>query len=304
MKKHNVCAVIVLYNPDKDRLIKVVESTNSMVDNIVIVNNGCSSDTEDYLQHILSDNPKVNCIPLKENMGLAFGINQGIKWAINNGNSHVLILDHDTVPQNNMVEILLETLEHLDSVGEKVASVGASYFDPRSGLMHPFGKGDTSLEPHIQVRYLQSSGSLTPISVLKELGLMDDFLFIHHIDQEWCLRALSKGFKSFGVNTAVMEHIVGDNTSRVWLGRWQKVHLHSPQRHYFSIRNSIVMCKRSYIPLAWKAEDLARSIFMFLFFSLTISPRLEHAKMMTKGLIDGLLASNSTVNKVEETTAI
>jgi rhamnosyltransferase len=302
MKKHNVCAVIVLYNPDKDRLIKVIESTSSMVDNIVIVNNGCSAETNDYLQNILSNNPKITCIPLIENMGLAFGINKGIAWAINNDNSHVLILDHDTVPQDKMVEILLETLEILDSAGEKVASVGASYFDPRSGLMHPFGKEGTSLDLYVQVRYLQSSGSLTPISVLKELGLMDDFLFIHHIDQEWCLRALSKGFKSFGVNTAVMEHIVGDNTSRVWLGRWQKIHLHSPQRHYFSIRNSIVMCKRSYIPLAWKLEDLARSIFMFLFFSLTIAPRLEHAKMMTKGLMDGLLASNSTAQKIDGKT--
>ena len=304
MKKYNVCAVIVLYNPDKDRLVKVIESTSSMVDNIVIVNNGCSADTNDYLQQILRSNTKINCIPLTENMGLAFGINKGIEWAINNSNSHVLILDHDTVPQNNMVEILLETLERLESAGEKVASVGASYFDPRSGLMHPFGKEGTSLDPYVQVRYLQSSGSLTPISVLDEVGLMDDFLFIHHIDQEWCLRALSKGFKSFGVNSAVMEHIVGDNTSRVWLGRWQKVHLHSPQRHYFSIRNSIVMSKRSYIPLAWKVEDLARSIFMFLFFSLTITPRLEHAKMMMKGLIDGLLASNSTANKMNEKTGI
>ena len=150
MKKYNVCAVIVLYNPDKDRLVKVIESTSSMVDNIVIVNNGCSADTNDYLQQMLHNNTKINGIPLTENMGLAFGINKGIEWAINNGNSHVLILDHDTVPQNNMVETLLETLERLESAGEKVASVGASYFDPRSGLMHPFGKAGTSLDPYVR----------------------------------------------------------------------------------------------------------------------------------------------------------
>jgi rhamnosyltransferase len=117
---------------------------------------------------------------------------------------------------------------------------------------------------------------------------MEEQLFIDHVDTEWFLRARARGFKAFGVCDAVMSHSLGSRTLRVWLGRWRHVPGHSPLRHYYIFRNSILLYRRPYAPGKWICNDVVRLLFMLAYYPLRTPPRLEHLRMMLRGAWDGL----------------
>jgi rhamnosyltransferase len=292
----SICAIVVTYYPDISRFTSLLKATSALVDKVVVVDN-----TPDLKAEILHDTDwqelNVEYICLNGNFGLAHGFNKGIIWARKNEFTHVLLLDHDSIPQNEMLRCLLDAACQLDTLGISWAAVGANHIDPRSGYQTNYQrrkkesieKRNSNLpEVCIPVQYLQSSGSLISLTSLDAIGLMDESLFIHHVDQEWCLRANSRGFHSFIVSDAIMEHVVGDKIARIWIGYWRDVHLHSPTRHYFAFRNSFLLYKREYIPRRWIFLDSLRLMFMLLFYGLLIAPRLPHISMMLRGLIHGL----------------
>jgi rhamnosyltransferase len=141
------------------------------------------------------------------------------------------------------------------------------------------------LQSLVEVDYLIASGILIRVSVLDKVGLMRSDFFIDYIDIEWGLRAKHFGFDSFGVCAAHMEHQLGDAPIH-WFGR--KIPMHSPLRHYYHVRNAILMYFDRRFPLNWKIVDGQRLVLKFGFYSLFGRPRLEHFKKMSKGIYHGI----------------
>lgn len=291
---NNICAIVVTYNPDIKILNDLIISTLSMVGHLVVVDNSLGSDVLIWYQE-QKDRKKITLLPMKTNIGLAAGLNQGIVWARQQGYSYVLLLDQDTVPDSGMVKHLLEAIKFIESQGVRVAAVGPCHFDPRTGYRSSFkSKQLEFINPsagnkrYSQINYLQSSGSLISTQVFDMVGLMNETLFIHHVDYEWCFRAKNKGFVCFGISDVFMTHRVGEKVIRLWLGYWRDIHIHSPFRQYFLIRNSILLYKLDYIDINWKILDALRLFIYFLFYSLLITPRYANFKMAIKGFIDGI----------------
>lgn len=59
-------------------------------------------------------------------------------------------------------------------------------------------------------------------------------IFIDYVDTEWCFRALSKGYKLYMSEKAVMRHSVGDDTINLLNF---KIPVHSGYRRYYRVRN-------------------------------------------------------------------
>jgi rhamnosyltransferase len=134
---------------------------------------------------------------------------------------------------------------------------------------------------------------LIALSAIDDIGLMDEGLFIDHVDTEWFLRAKSKGYQAFGVCGAVMQHGLGEQTHQVSLltargrGRQRNVPQHKPFRYYYIFRNSILLYKRNYASGLWKWNDSQRLLMIAVMFGVFKAPRWKNLKMMYKGLIDG-----------------
>lgn len=286
----SVCAVIVTYNPEKNALTRLVTAIKNQVKWIIVVDNASNSPVTDMIQ-----DPDVFYILSPENDGIAGGQNRGIEWAMKNNATHVLIFDQDSEPANDMLERLLFAESRLIELGYEVAAVGPSYIDIKSKEISPF----TSLESwHIRNKFtpdfenyaealcLISSGQLIRCDIIEKVGAMREDLFIDFVDIEWGLRAGKKGYKSFGVFNAHMNHNFGD--SYVKVGR-KTLSLHSPLRHYYIVRNSILMYRASYIPLGWKIADSVKFIKRFLSYIIFSDDKLEHLKWMLFGIKDGLI---------------
>jgi rhamnosyltransferase len=296
-----IIAVVVTYQPDTDILKKLLTSLDSQVESVVIVDNGTEMDMALFCEQYSSR--QVSIILLGKNMGVAFAQNTGIQEAMKKGATHVLLMDHDSIPSPNMVSYLIKAEQELIQSGEKIAAVGprykfhetnlSSYF-VRFGLLR-FKKiycTDEGCPEYVPVDFLISSGCLISLKALHEIGLMDESLFIDHIDTEWFLRAKSKGFSSFGICNAVMSHSLGDYLFDFWFFKKRTLPVHNPLRLYYIFRNSILLYKRPYVSRKWFLNDIIRLLLMFIIFSTGVYPRKEFFMMMTRGIYDGLRGKN------------
>jgi rhamnosyltransferase len=296
MKLNNIHAVIICYNPNIDTLRLELFYLSNQVVKIWIIDNNSSSVNYDNLL-VGGEFQNLEVVRLPSNLGLGGGQNTGIRLARAAGASHILILDQDSQPMSNMVAILMGEIENLYLNGYKIAAVGPVYEDKFTGTQSGFvtlGWFDYKKkivlpdQDPVEADFIISSGSLIPIVALDEIGMIDDSLFIDHVDTEWCLRARSKGYKLFGIPRARMLHSLGDKRKRVWFLRWRNVPYHSPFRYYYMLRNGVLLQKRPYIPCKWRIGEFMRHWQMLLFFGFWGEGSFKRLAMMLRGLRDGI----------------
>jgi rhamnosyltransferase len=284
-----VCAVVVIFQPDIPLLKRALAAVRPQVDGLVVVDNGCKQDVFTLLKTHLAG---TQVIRLRENHGLAAAQNRAIRWASEQGYSHFLLLDQDSVAGRDMVRWLRRAFLELEQRGECVAAVGPCHVDARTGAgkhFVRFGKYGIIREdcakrwPYVPTDFLISSGMLVSRKSFDAIGTLDETLFIDNVDLEWCFRARSNGFRLYGVCGVHMEHRLGDAVMQLWLGRWVTTYRHSPLRQYYMMRNRLTLYRRPHSPPSWVAQDCLRAAGRFLFFSLFMAPRREHFRMMLRG---------------------
>lgn len=295
---HDVSAVLVTYNPNLEELCASVQAVADQVSDIFIVDNASVNFSPDWLDKLKGKSvARLHLLPQSDNLGIGAAHNIGIRQAREGGSAFVLLLDQDSQVEPDMVVRLRSTYTELVEKGVLVAALGPQYRDSDDGTLSQFVRvgvlGFTLLDCNsansvVEADFLVSSGSLLPLTAIETVGLMDEGLFIDHVDTEWCFRAKAKGFQLFGVCGAVMTHALGERRKEIWFMRRRIVPFHHPFRYYYMFRNSMSLYRRSYMPLNWKLADITRCLKMAVFFGLVAPNRFACLKMMVLGLIDGL----------------
>lgn len=295
--KPKVTAIIVAFNPELSTLKELLLAAAPQVSKIFIVDNS----SQDNLHNWLKENSfqDVNYFFVGKNIGIGAAQNIGINESMRMNATHVLLLDHDSIPDQNMVSALIAAERELTQAGKNIAAVGPRYKLHGTALSSFFVRFgwfrfrkiycvDEGCREYIYADFLISSGCLISLTAMREIGLLDESLFIDHVDTEWFLRAKSKGYVSFGICNAIMNHNLGDYLFSFWIGKKRTIPIHSPLRHYYIFRNSALLYKRTYVSKKWIINDVIRLFLMFIVFSTRIPPRAQFFLMMTKGLYDGL----------------
>lgn len=289
-------AIVVTFNPQSQTLLAVLQAVQPQVAVVVLVDNCSAETTRTAIAQMLGEGVEARW--LGSNMGVAAAQNVGILRAMELGATHVLLMDQDSVPEPDMVQALYGQIEAASARGIKVAAAGARFRDRDGGRLSDFVRVQWLRialrrpkpgEEAVETDFLISSGALIPLGLIAQVGLMDEGLFIDHVDTEWCLRAKSKGLILLGVPLAVMTHTLGERRRELWFLRTRSISFHKPFRYYYIYRNSVLLYKRNYMPLRWKLADFVRCLKMMLVFSLLHDQRLACLKMMAHGVFDGLL---------------
>ena len=99
-----VIAIVVTYNRRSllSQCITALQNQTRKLDKILVINNGSTDDTEQWLQQ-----QDVEFIT-QENLGSAGGFYTGIKKAFNSGYSWMWMMDDDGYPKEDALEKLLE----------------------------------------------------------------------------------------------------------------------------------------------------------------------------------------------------
>lgn len=292
-----VLAITVCYKPECDLLSKSVAALMEQGCDVLLVDNA-SSNVEDIRQSAHTTNSTL--IELDQNLGLGAAHNIGIKYAQKHDYDYVLIMDQDSLPLPHMVASLVVANQQKSANNMPVSATGVTYLNVDNGNESFFIRfGKLKFTRHycsnkdqggcIEADFLISSGSLISLQAIDEIGLMDESLFIDHVDTEWFLRANNKGFKAYGVCAAVMQHGLGEQTHEVSIGgRKRNVPQHKPFRYYYIFRNSVLLYKRTYPSILWKWNDLQRLGMIFIMFGFLKTPRWANLQMMLLGLWHGI----------------
>jgi len=294
----NVCAVVVAFRPAPGTLARLLQALAGQVAHVVVVDNteggGAAADlaTPAGAGHLTV---RLNGF----NAGVAAAQNTGIAMARSRGASHVLLLDQDSLPAPDMVARLVDVWLRLQATGVSVAAIAPRYEDPATG--HPAsyrriaergvatvrcaGPEDDNCPP---VDVTIASGLLIPLAALDQVGDMDASLFIDHVDTDWCLRARHHGLPIHVACRARLAHDLGSGGRRIWLGRWRRMPLHAPARHYYQWRNALLLASRPHVPRAWTRAVL-RQLVVRTVISMLAGPRRAAALVQAcRGIVHGM----------------
>ena len=309
--KTSVCAVVVTFQPDQGGLATLLEALRPQVDALVLVDNGSN---QPELLHDLAANFDSQLILLEENQGIARAQNLGIALAFEQGFDAVLLSDQDSIPSAGMVAQLVRTLvgaskpdpffpaagnllpSFTSEASKPIAAVGPVPVDERgseeSSLVYSF----TTWGPKrrtipqagevLEVPFVLASGCLIPRDALLNVGPMNESLFIDHVDLAWCLRALEKGYRILVDGFAKLTHSLGEEKTVLPTGR--EIHVQSPMRNYYMVRNTMWLTRAPFMPTLWKLGYLPYLAKYLGFYSLLSLKQPSRFKELCRGFEDGL----------------
>lgn len=299
---NSVFAIVITYFPDKAVLEAQLNALLPQVARVVIVDDGSSAEHLTWLGATCDAKEKLHFLPLHDNLGIAKAQNVGILWAKEQQAEYVLLMDQDSLPAHDMVDLLLSSYQALNNANEPICAIGPRFIDVDSGNISShvkFGllsikriscpdESVASQEKVIRVDFLISSGSLIPIQIFEKVGLMDESLFIDHVDTEWILRAKSMGYEAYGDCEARMNHSLGEHRIEFWFGRKRDIPIHNAFRYYYIFRNSLVLYRRSYMGWHWKWVDFIRLLQLSVFMTVFSRYRRLNTKMIWRGVVAGI----------------
>ena len=169
-----VSIIIPVFNQlhyTKKCIEEIRHSTNNPYE-LIVVNNGSSDGTSEYLDSIRADGVKIK--HNSENLGFVDACNQGAELA---AGEYLVFLNNDTIPGAGWLEALVETAENDPSIG----AVGAKLLYPdgvlqeagslvfSDGTAWNYGKGDNPNKPEYSYVRESSYCSAACLLIRREL---------------------------------------------------------------------------------------------------------------------------------------
>ncbi len=204
------------------------------------------------LQALLDRFPAVSAIPNSENLGYAEGMNVGMDRALEQGATHLLLLNNDVRVTPPLIDRLLAIFRlHKDAgiVGPcirfpepdgRVESLGidVNRFSGRVQLrFHGTHPDDVYPYPH-KVDAVAGAAMMVSAALVQAVGQFDPGYFAYFEDIDLCLRARARGFASYVSPRAVVYHAgagtMGDR----------------PERIYYGVRNHLWVVEEHGMPLS------------------------------------------------------
>ncbi len=265
---------------------------------IIVVDNGSQHDVPRLkkLKKLYGKPRDVILIKNEKNLGFAEGNNVGIRHALKNNAEYVLLLNNDTVVDPRFLDILVDEAEKDPATG--AVSPLIYYYDEQkneqkkvwyAGASFNFWHGDSRHQhlneiDHGQFRtvsnttYGSGAALLVKQKVLREVGILDAYLFIYYEEADLCVRASRKGYAIKFVPQAKVWHKVSASTKKA-----------SPFMIRQNIRNRFIFMRKNSSWYHWPSF----LIFYFVEVGMLIMYKLLRgdtaaAKAAVAGLLAGL----------------
>lgn len=191
---------------------------------IIVVDNGSVDGSVDIIEHAYQS---VELIRHDTNKGYAGGVNPGFKRAIELQAVYVAPFNNDAVADEQWLEKLVACLDGRPEVGIatcKVASSDGSHLDSTGdyyttwGLPYPRGRGEADTSQYdgdTDVFGASGAASLYRVSMLEQIGLLDEDFFAYYEDVDLSFRAQLAGWKVAYVPESVVHHDTSTTGSKI-----------------------------------------------------------------------------------------
>lgn len=280
--------IIVLYNPNLPMLLDILKVICKQVTTVCIVDNSTEITKLplfEYNNLIYKENGK--------NLGIASAQNIGLNFF--KDYDYILFLDQDSIPSENLVSDLLVKYQFLIKKNINVGAVGPRPFNRSENKKYEgaLNKGKSVFHNITEVGELISSSSLIAMKNFKEVGFLEDGLFIDAVDHEWCWRAKALGnYRFFIIENILLSHQLGEGDKNL-LGI--SIHIPAPIRTYYQFRNYLKLLNRNYVPFYWKFSNGIKYFLKYFYYQIFIDNGNMYRKYMNKGIRDGFKKKNGSI---------
>jgi rhamnosyltransferase len=220
----------------------------------------------------------------------------------------IFIFDQDTVPSDLYFEQMTAFKEEIDKKNNRIAFCVPNFYDrhcetfAQFPAIKPFSirhytcndLKDKSVDSHL---IAITSGMLISLSKYSEIGPFRNDYFIDFIDNEYCLRAASKGYRVEINCDALIDHSIGHRIKSVFFGLEIKPNNHPPVRRYYIARNGIktaINYRRKYpsyiLLMTVRLSHELLSIFLFE------KNRLQKIKAVVIGALHAIIGKMGECN--------
>ena len=264
-----IASLIVLYHPDKFKLINCISSQLNQVDKLMIIVN--SNIDKNILLNF--NDEKIEIIYNTNNLGIGAAQNIGIKILKDEKFDFILLSDQDSYFPENYVFDMSKKYISL-SKKYKIAAICPLFVNSQNKKIYPMIKRKFFFRFKFlnqnKINFVTeaiSSGMFIPTNVFKDVGTLNEILFIDWVDFEWCWRALNKNYKICVNSDLIIDHELGIENKNFITKQFPKFKFF---RYYYIFRNGIYLSLFSReIPITWRI-NIFFTVFKYFFGFLII----------------------------------
>jgi hypothetical protein len=238
--KSRVAIVIINWNGfnDTTECLKSLRKVDYPNYDIVVVDNASTNGLPYEIKKMF---PEIELIKNQENLGVAEGINVGMRYALKNGADYIFLLNNDTVVKEDAISQLVRVLENERDIGLASAVVNVYghsnpykvehygvYANPETGI------SAVVITKNAPYNYLSGCALMARSSFIKQVGMLDKRFFIYGEDKDWCFRFVKNGYRLTVADKAIVWHKHSASSGGPC----------SPTSLYYSIRNDRLFCEK------------------------------------------------------------
>jgi rhamnosyltransferase len=279
---HTIAALVVTYNPDLQQVNKTVHSIAKQVSYCIIIDNGNTIFNFQGIENVIIVN-------LGRNYGIAYAQNRGIELAQQHNAEFIVLSDQDTIYPPNYIERNIIAYQELKD--HKLAALAPVFYNSRKQTKSPvmdkkFSSTTDFSKTYIKTAQAIASGIFIVATSLRDIGGMNEKLFIDYVDFEWCWKAIALGYEIFTISDLIINHDLGDDAIMV-LGR--QVTVRNDIRYYYMIRNGCYLARYSPF-LKWHEKILLfKRVFIHIAGVMFLKRNIQCIPFIKSAVFAGLL---------------
>jgi rhamnosyltransferase len=295
---NNVCATFVRYNFSKKKILRSINNIKKQVKKVYLIDNS--------RKKIHFKDKKIKYIFLGENYGIAHAQNYAIFQAIKDNFKFILLSDQDTIYPKNYLKNLIPFFKQ-----KNVSAICPNLFDTNKnkplGLISRFLFLKQTLNNEYNIKqksndlkfeYItesMASGTVIKLHDIKDIGYMNDDLYLDWVDFEWCWKLNKKNKKMIGIKNLFAKHKLGSSKTTIF----NKIyHRHSLLRYFYIIRNGVILTFYGKgIKFFWRINIFFNTIKYFFGALIINNFYPKSIKIISKAFLIGLLNKKGKLMK-------
>lgn len=272
-----ILSVVILYYPSQELLKRNLDCIVDDVDTLLLWNNTPQKMSCPYVHD------KVIYVNNGVNVGLPKAYNYAWRYAQDNGYTHVLTMDQDSVFRDfhSFVEAV-RTRREIAVFAPNIPAPGSIQLTI----------------PCQEVLHVINSGALIPIEVLSATDGYSEEFFMDMVDDEFCYHARALGYKIYQFRDYILKQQYGHISSIKLLNHTiARMTNYSAMRIYGICRNKLILWRRYDVPTVEKAHVLWCDLKAFIKMLCFEQNKWSKCCAYCCGYYDGILNRPSRIHK-------
>lgn len=267
---------------------------------IILVDNGSADGSGQKLEQ---QHPGIIVLYSDKNLGFTGGNNIGLRYSLEHQFTYSMLLNNDTFVEPDFLTHLIGYISRHPKTGAVQPRIhfnydrsllwnGGSYFNQWTGFTYTKGEKKLPGKEHMiikEVDWITGCALLVKNSVLSQVGLLAENMFIYSEDADLSFRIKEKGYHLVYIPASVIYHIAGMSNKNKTKGKEGYV---NAVVHYLNQRNRIWLLKRY---TKWYCAPTVATINFFYVLMVmsyfAARGRFGKLKAMKNAVKDGLLGS-------------